>query len=218
MMVLPRSSLALLFVCLGFTSGRALDWRQSTLEAQATPFQKTVTLVFEFKNNGDKPVHLLDLQTSCSCLSAKSDKKVFASGETSWIQAEFSAEEPPGSYERHINVLTDESPDPQRLTVRIEIPELAVLAPRSVEWRLNEDVGEKSIEVRATGTLRIDFTQSIPSNDSFTARLEAVECGRVYKLIIQPRRTGSVANAAIRIYGHDDNGHDILISAYANVR
>lgn len=217
-MALTRSSLALIFACLGLTSVHALEWKQTKREAHAEPFQKTLALVFEFKNSGDKPVHLLDLQTSCSCLAAKSDKKVFAPGGTGRIEAEFSAEEPPGVYERHISVLTDESPEPQRLTVRIEIPELAVLTPRSVEWRIGASPAEKSVELRPTGTLKIRFTKAVPSNDTFTAELDCIKPGRIYELKIQPKSTAGFANAAIRIYGHDDQNHEILISAYANVR
>ena len=213
-----RPIIAILFFLIGIIPVAALDWQQRTLDAHAEPFQKTVTLAFEFKNGGTRPVHILDLKTSCSCLSAASEKSSYAPGETGKIHAEFSTTETPGLYERQINVLTDESESPQQLIVRIEIPELAILTPRSLDWRLNENVEEKSVELRANGTLRIDFTESIPSNDSFVARLEPVEPGRVYRLVIRPHRTTAVANAAVRIHGHDSAGHEILISAYANVR
>ncbi len=218
MMALSRNSIALSITLLGAIPVWALDWHQSTLEANAAPFQKTVTLTFDFKNSRARPIHLLDLQTSCSCLSAKSNKSTYPAGESGQIIAEFSAEEPPGIYERHIMILTDESPTPQRLTVKIVIPELAQLTPRSVEWRLNEKADEQSVELHAADGLRIEFTKAIPSNDSFIARIDLLEKGRSYRLILRPNSTAAVANAAIRIYGHDDHGHEILLSAYANVR
>jgi hypothetical protein len=211
-------ALLLPLVLLAAIPARALDWTATTLEARAEPFQKTLALVFNFKNNETKTAHLLDLQTSCSCLAARSDKKVYAPGETGVITAEFSAEEPPGIYERAITVLTDATTPPQRLTVRIEIPELALLTPRSLEWKLKSEITEKSAELRANGALRISFTQATPTNESFSVRLETVIPEQVFKLIITPRTTASVANAAIRITGRDSTGHDILISAYANVR
>lgn len=218
-MALPRLSLAFAFAALGLLPAAALDWRQTTQQAHAAPFQKTVALVFDFKNTGPRPVHVLDLQTSCSCLAATSDQSRYAPGDTGQIHAQFSAEEPPGLYERQISVLTDESPTPQRLTVQIEIPELALLTPRSVEWHLNETAAEKSIELRVACTLHLDFTQAVPSNDSFAAKLTALEPGRIYLLTIRPlRSTAQVANAAIRLQGHDANGHEVLVSAYANVR
>ena len=217
-MPVVRIFIVLFFALLGANPASALEWTVTTLDAHAEPFQKTLTLIFRFKNTGATPVHMLDLQTSCSCLAARGDKKVYAPGEAGQITAEFSAEEPPGTYERQIQVVTDAAGPPQRLTVRIEIPEFALLAPRSLEWRLNENATEKSSELRANGALRISFTQAIPTSDSFTVRLETVVPDQVYKLIVTPRSTAAVANAAIRISGRDTTGHDILISAYANVR
>lgn len=213
-----RTLILLLLLLPGAGPVRAQEWSATTLDARAEPFQKTLALVFKFKNSGSTPVHLLDLQTSCSCLTARSDKKVYAAGEAGYIAAEFSAEEPPGIYERHIQVVTDATTPPQRLTVRIEIPELALLAPRSLEWHRDESPAEKAAELRATGALHIIFTQATPTNDSFTARLETVVPEQVYKLIVTPRSTATLANAAIRISGRDSTGHDVLISAYANVR
>lgn len=211
--------IALLLLALVTTStASALEWCATTLEARTEPFQKTLNLVFKFRNEAAKPAHLLDLQTSCSCLAAQSDKKIYAPGETGQITAEFSAEEPPGIYERHIQVLTDASATPERLTVRIDIPELALLTPRSVEWKINGESSEKSLELRSNGSLRISFTEATPTNDSFIVRLETVIPQQVYRVAITPRSTAAFANAAIRISGHDTAGHEILISAYANVR
>jgi hypothetical protein len=196
----------------------ALEWPQPTMEAQTAPFQKTLSLVFVFKNAGALPVHLLDLQTSCSCITARTDKKTYAPGESGQLTAQFTAEDPPGIYERHISVLTDESAPPQRLTVRIEIPELVTLTPRSVAWKLGESLTEKSIELRTNGDLRLCCTGATPSNATFSARLETVVPDQVYRLVVLPQGTAAVANAAIRISGHDHDGHEILVSAYANVR
>ena len=70
-MTFSRPPALLLLVLLGASPACALEWSATTLEARAEPFQKTLTLVFKFKNDGAKPAHLLDLQTSCSCLAAQ---------------------------------------------------------------------------------------------------------------------------------------------------
>ena len=217
-MTLPRPLCTLFLVLLAAGPARALEWLRPTVEARAEPFQKTLSLVFEFKNDGARPVHVLDIQTSCSCLTASADKKVYAPGEAGRLTAQFSADEPPGIYERHISMLTDESTRPQRLTVRIEIPELVTITPRSVEWKPGEGTVEKFVELRANGSLRITFTQATPSNGTFSARLETIVPEQVYRLVVLPEAGNTVANAAIRMSGHDQGGHEILVSAYANVR
>ncbi len=217
-MLLTRSFALWFLVFLATGSANALDWSSTTLETRAEPFQKTLTLVFKFKNNRTTSTHLLELPTSCSCLAARSDKKTYAPGEAGQITAEFSTTEPPGIYERHITVVTDEATPPQRLTVRIEIPELATLTPLSREWKINDPVEEKSIELRIAGKLRISFAEAKPSNDSFSARLETIIPEERYLLILKPHSTAARANAAIRIYGRAPDGHEILVNAYANVR
>ena len=214
----PRKTCALLLVLSAAARAGALEWPQTTVEAGTEPFQKTLPLVFAFRNGGTKPVHILDLQTSCSCLAATTDKKVYAPGESGKLTARFSVEDRSGLYERSIMVMTDESAPPQRLTVRIEVPELVAITPRSLEWSLRSAPAEKSTELRATGALRISFAQATPSNETFAANLETIVPGRVYRLVVRPLSTATVANAAIRISGHDDSGREILISAYANVR
>lgn len=217
-MPLLQKLLGPLLGLLGAVPATALEWQSTMLEARAQPFQKTLVLTFAFKNSSAKPVAVLDLQTDCSCISANADKKNYAPGETGRITAQFSLDERSGLYERHLRVLTDESLPAQQLDARIDVPELASLKPRSLEWRLNEAAGEKIVELRAEESLRITFTQATPTNASFAARLEPVVPDQVYKLVVTPRNTTAVSNAAIRITGHDSGGHEILVSAYANVR
>lgn len=205
-------------VLLGAACAAALEWQASTIDARAEPFQKTLTRTFAFKNSGDKPVSILDVQTDCTCITANADKKFYAPGESGLLAAQFALEDRSGLYERHLSVITDEPHPAQRLTVRIEVPELATLAPRSLEWCLNDDVSEKIVEVRTSERLRITFTQATLTNDNFIARLETVIADQVYQLVVTPRNTSAVANAAIRIHGHDAQGRPVLVSAYANVR
>jgi hypothetical protein len=217
-MTFPRPPALLLAVLFAAGPARALDWPHATVETRAEPWQKTLALVFAFRNGGPHPVHILDLQTSCSCLAADSDKKVYAPGEAGQLTARFTVDERSGIYERSITVLTDESAPPQRLTVRIEVPELVTLAPRSLEWKTGEAGAEKFVELHLDGALHIRLTAATPSNGSFSARLETIVPEQVYRLAVVPRLTTAVANAAVRIAGHDEAGHDILVSAYADVR
>ena len=191
----------------------ALTWQATTIESRTEPFQKALTLTFAFKNTDDRRVAILDLQTDCSCITASADKKTYAPGESGLVTAQFALDDRSGLYERHLTVVTDESTPAQRLVVHIEVPELATLSPPSLEWRLNEEAVEKVIEVRTAESLRITFTQATLTNDTFIARLETITVGQIYQLVVTPRSTAAVTNAAIRIHGHE-----VLVSAYANVR
>ena len=213
-----RLALGVIASCAFAASSHALDWKATIIAVTTAPFQTTQDVSFEFKNRSSKPVTIRDLETSCDCLDATTDLKVYVPGAAGIIKARFTVGDRIGLYERIITVVTDEPASPTRLVMQIEVPPAALLVPRSIAWQLNEIAAEKSIELRPAAGLDIAFTQAEPTNDAFTVRLVTVEPGRHYLLYLKPRDTTQAANAAIRIYGREKSGHEVLVSAYADVQ
>lgn len=199
-------------------SAAALDWKSTTLSVTTKPFQVSQEVVFEFTNRGSKPVAILELETSCGCLLAQADLKLYAPGMAGKITGKFTVGDRSGLYERIITVVTDEPDSPVRLSLKVEVPEVASVSPRSVAWRLNEEAVEKSVDLVSSAGLEIVFSRAEPTSDAYTVRLESVEAGRRYRLHIKPRAMNQPASAAIRIYGQEKSGHEILLSAYASIR
>ena len=199
-------------------SVRALEWKAKTLTATTAPFQTTYEAQFEFRNSGTKPVTVRDLETNCNCLDADTDRKVYAPGTTGVVRATFTTGDRTGLYERTISVVTDEADSPVRLLLKIEVPETASLAPRSVLWQLNESAAEKTLELTPATGLEINFADAQVTNDAFTVRLETVTPGRRYRVHLKPKNTAQPAGAAIRIFGRESSGHDVVVSAYATVQ
>ena len=197
---------------------RALDWKATTLTVTTAPFQTTQDAAFEFKNNSSKPVTIRDIETSCDCLDATTDLKVYAPGASGIIKAKFTVGDRIGLYERTVTVVTDEPDSPVRLLLQIEVPPAVLLEPRSVAWQLNESAGEKSVDLRPAIGLEISFDRAEVTNDAFTVRLVTVEPGRHYVLYLKPRGTMHAASAAVRIFGREKAGHEVLVSAYADVQ
>jgi hypothetical protein len=195
----------------------ALEWKSTIVEKRPVPLQPSVDVVFEYTNKGSKPVAIRDVQANCGCIEAASDRAVCQPGETGKIQARFTVGDRFGLYERTIVVVTDDSPSPTRLRVSIDVPELAKITPRSLEWKRGAKNAEQIIDVRATVPLQIEFTEATPTNESFSVRLETIEAGRAYRIHLRPVSTAAPANAAIRIVGREKSGRSILVSAYAGV-
>lgn len=158
-------------------------------------------MVFAFANRGLKPVTILELKTNCDCLAATADQKVYAPGAAGVI-----------------TVLTDDGALPVRLLVRIEVPEIVTITPRSIVWQLNGPAEEKSIDLKPVPGLEIALSESQSTNNAFATRLETVEAGRHYRLHLLPRSTAQLASAAIRIFGRAKSGQNIVLSAYGNVQ
>ena len=202
----------------GLSSAFALDWKKTTLAATTAPFQAEQQAVFEFTNHSAKAVAIRDIETSCSCLVAKSDQAIYPPGASGKITANFTVGDRGGLYERTVTVRTDESDEPVHLVFKIEVPEVAVATPRSVAWRLNEVPTEKNVDLTAAAGLEINFLNAQCTSDAYTVSLEAIEAGRLYRLHIKPNTTKSPASAAIRVIGREKSGHDVLLSAYASVQ
>jgi hypothetical protein len=196
----------------------ALEWKAQTLSFTTPPFQTTQAATFEFTNTSAKPVTILEVESNCDCLDAAADRQVYAPGATGTIKTNFTIGDRLGLYERRIKVLTDESPEPVRLLVRIEVPDLVVMTPRSVAWKLNEAADEKAVDLEVIPGVKINFTRVLPTSGDFNARLETLEAGRRYRVYLKPPGTGQPANAAFRIFGRAATGQEFVVSAYGNVR
>ena len=218
MRVRPNLALLLLTLALPAAPARALEW-QATEQAVATkPFQATLDIVFAFKNNRSHPVTIREIETSCGCLEAVADAKVYAPGAAGQIKARFTVGDRIGHYARTITVLTDEPGEPVRLSLQIDVPLPAEVTPNSLNWHVGDATGEKPVEIFAAPGLTIVFSETEPTNDSFTARLETVEAGRHYRAYLAPRHTREPLSAAIRILGRESTGHEVVVSAYAYVQ
>jgi len=216
--MIPRRPLLCCLLAVAGLPAMALEWKARTLDFTTVPFQTTQEATFQFTNTGRKPVTILQVESNCDCLDAAADRQVFAPGASGVIKTSFHVGDRLGLYERRIKVVTDESPEPVRLLVRIEVPELVILTPRSVAWKLHEPAVEKSVELSVIPGLQINFTRVQPTSGDFAARLETVEAGRRYRVYLKPPETAAPANAAFRILGQAASGQEIVVSAYGNVR
>ncbi len=199
-------------------SAAGLDWISTSVDATTAPFQATLNVAFGFKNTGPNSVTVLAIQTNCECLEATTDQPSYEPGETGVVTARFTAGDRLGLYERSITVLTDDGNPPQRLAVRVTVPEFATITPQNLNWTIGGIAEEKTVEVNPTGEGKINFVEAFASSGDFRVRLEVVTEGRHYRLHVMPLRTNAPASAAIRLKGATASGLEVIVSAYANVR
>lgn len=216
-----RTFIAILALGLAFPTltRAALTWSNTTISGASKPLQKTIDVAFPFRNTGNTPVTIRDVQTNCDCLVAGADQKIYLPGQAGLVVARFAVGERTGAYERRITVTTDDSPaHAQHLLVHIEVPELASLSNKVREWSVGSAPAEQAVDIVVTDSIRIDFTNTLVSANTFRARLETVEAGRRYRVHISPVNTAETASVAVRVIGTAETGERIVVSAYANVR
>lgn len=215
----PLRALGVIALCLAaLPAHAALSWARTEVSNATQPLQKSLEVTFSFKNTGKKPVTIRDVQVNCDCMSAAADKSVYQPGESGTINARFTVGDRVGAYERGVMVVTDDGSKPQHLRVHIDVPELAAVEPRVLDWPAGSPAAEKTVDVVVTKEIQINFAEVFVSADTFTARFETLEAGRRYRMFVKPRSTSEAASCAIRLKGKAQTGDDIVVSAYANVR
>jgi len=213
-----RQAVAAILLFVGFfVSAHALEWKTETLSVTTAPFQSELAVVFEFTNRSSKPVQIHEIETTCSCLRADSDLKVYPPGASGKITANFAVGDRGGLYERGITVITDEPGSPARLILRVEVPDVAVVTPRSVAWTLSGPFAEKSVDITCAPEVEIEFSRTQATSEEFAIKLEPVVPGKHYRLHLTPLHTDRSSSAAIRVYGRNKSGHEVVVSAYVSV-
>ncbi len=102
--------------------------------------------------------------------------------------------------------------------MQLDVPEAASLTPRSLEWKLGGDAGEQTVEITVSPGISLIVSEVKGTSDAFTARLETVKAGQLYRLHLTPRSTHTAASAAFRLYAKTGDGQNLVFSAYGNVR
>jgi len=204
--------------CVVVPPSAALEWKTTELSIKAVPLQRTAETTFEFTNSGDRAVTITNIDTSCDCTEATPSAKTFAPGASGTIKAHFNLTGAAGTMHRLITVSTDEGQPATALAVDLEVPEVARLTPRSVEWKAGTAASEAVVEIEVATGIELTIGAVKPTNDAFTHRLETVEPGRHFRLYLVPKDATKSTNAAFRLYARAATGEDLVFSAYANVR
>ncbi len=216
---MPRFFLSSLFSFALASSTSALEWKTESLHTRTTPFQSAIDVVFEFRNAAAHAVTIRNVRTNCDCLDATTDQKIYSPGANGRLSARFTVGDRLGLYERTIMVETDEAAG-QNVTLKlnIEVPEIVALSQRVLDWKIGSPSRDKTVLIKPRPGLEIDFHSAQATNEDFLVHLKTIKQDEIYLLTIKPKSTKRAANAAIRISGRDNAGHDVLVSAYANVK
>jgi hypothetical protein len=167
----------------------SLQWQRTDLQLVAKPGQDSMSAVFVFRNAGDKPVRILALDPSCSCMSAEPDKAVHLPGESGEIRVELALTGYVGRMHRTLAVTTDDAQGKfTDLTVTVDIPESVTITPRFLFWRVGDAPEEKAAEITIADPKAVTVDGVECSNQRFQAKLLPREAGG-FRLVVKPADT-----------------------------
>lgn len=106
---------------------------------------------FVFTNQGDAALEINNIQTSCGCTAAVTDKKVLAPGESSKLKVQYHSSRASGFFDKTVSVLSND-PDHPAVVLHVKgivIMELEIM-PAMVRFSDIEQGKPASMEVKIT--------------------------------------------------------------------
>lgn len=181
-----------------------LDFSTTLKEIHAPADAKIVTAEFEFTNRSEKPVTVIKVDSTCSCIAVKikDGKLLYAPGESGLIRTEFEMGNFSGIVDKAVALWLDGDPENKpslTLTVRVHIPVLISLEPKTVKWEIGGKGEPQTIRITMHHTRPIRVLDVKSSSKDFKAEIKAIEEGKIYDLIVTPLDMTSAGLAVLRI-------------------
>lgn len=187
-----------------FVHAAGLEFETMLQEVRAPADAATVTADFKFTNKSDKPITIAKSDTGCSCLSVQvsGGKLKYAPGESGVVRGTFEMGNFSGTVDKVIALwLDDDRPDKpsKSLVVRVHIPVLVALEPKTVRWEIGGKPEPQVIQIRMAEGETIHVTGVKSSSTSFAFDLREIEKGRQYDLVVTPLAIDTPGMAVVRI-------------------
>lgn len=178
----------------------ALVWEAREIKVEAKANDREVVADYRFKNEGNTPVAIVDVVSSCDCTRVELKKRVYAPGEEGTLSARLAVEGRSGLQVNTIVVMTDESGgEPVALRLRADVQSLVALSPRVLSWRVGAEAEDGFTLVAAATSLGV---RSVAIAGIFPAgaaesRVEPVAEGTQYRVSVRPVSTARTLNFTV---------------------
>jgi hypothetical protein len=201
----------------------ALDFAQTLKEIHAPADVDKVTAEFGFTNNSGKPVRVVKYDAACSCMAVtiRDGKLKYAPGESGVIRAVFEMGNFSGTVDKVVALWLDDDPADKpsvSLTVRVHIPVLVALEPKTLKWELNGSAAPQVIRITMNDAKPIRVTDVKCSTPAFKPELKTIEEGKSYELVVTPTAIQTPGLGILRIETDSANAKQRLQQAFAVVR
>ncbi|CAN5689125.1 hypothetical protein BH11VER1_BH11VER1_39110 [soil metagenome] len=189
-----------LLLCLTTGSRAGLVFDADPLLINPKPEDEEIEATFTFTNNGDKPVTVTGLESTCACLEASLDKRVYAPGEKGTGKARFKVSTFVGKHEKFLHIYTDNPLEPDKvLTAIIDVPEVIEIKPNNLQWAVGSTPEPKAYVIKMLGTDEMHITNITATRQNVTFEKKEITPGREYQIIIKPTSTAEVTIGALKI-------------------
>ena len=183
---------------------KGLEFSELSKEMNAPADAATVTTDFNFTNKSDKPVTITKADPTCSCLKAQisGGKLKYGPGESGVIRTTFEIGNFSGAVDKTLPIyLEGDGTDKPSilLSLRVHIPVLIGLEPKTLRWEVGGKPDPKTIQIRMAEGKTIRVTRVTSSSEAFKFELKTLEEGKSYDLVVTPLAIDAPAITILRI-------------------
>lgn len=179
------------FFALACSSWAGLAWDNTTVTIETHGSPETRNTEFRFRNDGNQPVRIRGVKSSCGCTVVKPEKDVYAPGESGVLPV--SHKPKPGSVPRRyrIAVVTDEEgPSYDLSLVVLSEPRLTVEGRRMLTWEKSEPRSAKDIALRTKPGDSLRLTGASAESDLVSVELAGAGDARILRVTPKKGATG----------------------------
>ena len=183
----------LLGVCY-FSAQAELQWEATTIARVVHPLQVEDHIEFRFINDGEEPVEILSLRSTCGCLSPAMSTNRIASGESGVVNVNFNLRDRSGPQRKGVAVRSSDVPKrPTILYIETSIAEAYKLSTKRLEWSL-----APKVDGQGNAVIARDYRKADGQGGAVTARnyrYEPKTC-RLVNRLSEPIRLVSVSSSS----------------------
>ena len=178
-----------------------LAFEKMLLEAKVNASEETLEVTFPFSNGSVETVMIDKIESSCGCLKASADVDEVAPGGKGVVTGVFSVGVRTGTFEKSLSVKTSMGGKvaQQDLRVRVEVPPLVELTPNIVSWEVGDALEPKEFVLKVLREKPIRVTEVRCSRAGFEGKIEEVEEGKEYRVVLTPASTADPLMGIVRI-------------------
>ena len=215
-----------LLTCLLITAGShaaGLKFENERKDVHADLSAAKVKSDFKFTNTSSKTLKIQKADAGCSCLAVEvsGGKLTYAPGESGVLRTTFEIGSFQGAVDKTVFVWLDGDPEDKpssSVTLRVHIPVIIALEPKTLKWTVGDKADSKLITVKMDYEKPIHVTSVSTSSSGFKAELMTVEKGKEYTIKVTPTKTDAAGLSIIRIETDADVPKQKIRQAFAVLR
>jgi hypothetical protein len=201
-------------LCSSLATSAEFTFEKKLKAVTTRPDVEVVHVEFDFQNNTDEAITIVNFDAPCSCMEARlkrEDKKnsfVFAPGVKGTVIGVLEFGTFKGTIDKVIKIRTDKDKGAEPsiiLTCRVTIPVLIATDTEQLNWKVGAKLEPKEFRIKVadeseTPIRIVKHKHGFGVSEIFDYKIETIKEGREYKVTVTPLKTTEPSIGVVKFY------------------